>query len=115
MPSLIVTADTDPDNAIIAAERENAVHYPKSVTVDNSDAGSVDQAIIIRDDFSTDQSSALAAAAKEIERWRATILAGDVVTFNEQDLKGVKCLGALKVKAGVIDPDCHITVGYETE
>lgn len=115
MPSLIVTANTDPDEAIVAAERENAVHYPKSVTVDNSHAGSVDQAIIIRDDFSTDQSSELAADPKEIPRWRATILAGDVVTFNEQDLKGVKCLGALKVMAGAVDESCHITVGYETE
>ena len=113
MPSLIVTANTDPQ--VVAAERENAVHYPKSITVDNSHAASVDQAIIIRDDFSTDQSSELAAEDKEIERWRATILEGDVVTFNEQDLKGVKCLGALKVKAGAVDANCHITVGYETE
>ena len=112
MPSLIVTAKLAGEE--VAAERENAVHKPKSVTVDNKLAAA-DRTIWIRDDFTTDTSHGAAAAAKTIERWRATILQGDVVTWHEQDLKGVKCLGALKVIADDDDPNCHITVGYETE
>lgn len=111
MPSLIVTASTTAQQ--IAAERENAAHYPKSMTVDN-DGGSADRVIRIQDVFTTSLTDGAAAASKEIDRFRATVPVGFVETFSEQDLKGIKCLGALKIIADAVDAGCYITVGYHT-
>ena len=111
MPSLIVTASTTAQQ--IAAERENAAHYPKSMTIDN-DGGSADRVIRIQDVFTTSLTNGAAAASKEIDRLRVDVLQGDMVTLSEQDLKGIKCLGALKIIADAVDAGCYITWGYHT-
>ena len=112
MPSLKVLANTVAQ--AVAAERENARWAVKSITIDN-DGGAGDRAISVVDSFTPNDSNGATGTARTITRFRATILQGDVVTFNEQDLKGVRCLGALTISSDVIDANCHITVGYEPE
>lgn len=112
MPSLTTTANDTAQQ--IAAERENACHYVRSIVVDN-DLGGGDRIITIQDVFTTSKTPAAAAAAKDICRWQRTVPQGFIDSFDEKDLKGVKCLGALKVKSNVADSSCHITVGYQTK
>ena len=113
MPSQVVTAHTTAQ--AIAAERENAVVKAKSLTIDNQ-AGGGDRAITIQDSFTPSAYVGVPAPGAEvIDRFRALVQAGDMVTWGEEDLKGVKCLGALLVDADVIDAACFITVGYEQE
>ena len=53
-----------------------------------------------------------------IEHSRINAIQGDIITLGEQDLKGVKCLGAMKVICDVVDAAldrCYVTVGYEHE
>ncbi len=112
MPSLIVTANTTAQQ--IAAERKNAAHYPKSLTVDN-DGGGADRTIRIQDVFTPSVSNGVSSPSEQtIERLRVDVLQGDMVTLGEQDLKGIKCLGALKVIGDAVDASCYITVGYHT-
>ena len=113
MPSLGVTANTVAQT--VAAERLDRVHRPTSMIVDN-DAGAQDTVIRIQDSFTPAVTNGVAVpTAKTPDRFRQTVLQGDVLNLNESDLKGIKCLGALTVIADAIDADCHITVGYETE
>lgn len=114
MPSLVVTANTVAQP--IAAERLDRVHRPTSLVVDN-DAGAQDTVIRLQDIFTPavthGESSPTADTTKD--RFRQTVLQGDVLNLNEADLKGIKFLGSLNVIADFVDTDIHITVGYETE
>lgn len=113
MPSLVVTAHTTAQ--AIAAERENAKVKVTSLTIDNQ-RGNTDNEIVIQDSFNEsayygDET----LTARVVERFKVQAVMGDVLTFNESDLKGVKCLGAMLVDSDNIDADCDITVGYEHE
>lgn len=115
MPSKVVAAVLEVDAAVIAAERENAVALAKSMTIDNK-AGGGDRVICIQDVFTpavTDGEDS--PTEQEVDRHKITAIQGDIITLGEQDLKGVKCLGAMKVYSDVADASCYITVGYEHE
>jgi len=113
MPSVVVTAHTTAQ--AIAAERENAVVLLKSLTIDNQ-RGVTDNEIVIQDSFTPSAYYGVATPGAEIiERFKVQAVMGDVITLNEQDLKGVKCLGAMLVDSDNIDGLCDITVGYEHE
>jgi len=95
MPSTVVAANTTAQT--IAAERENAAVKAKSIftpAVTDGVAGPIETTV---------------------SRFKYTALAGDQITLGEDEIKGVKCLGAMKVISDVIDADCFITVGYEHE
>jgi len=115
MPSRAITALITA--VVIAAERENAVVLAKSMTIDNQE-GTSDRLVILQDTFTTDTATGAVAAAQTVERFKATVLAGDIITLGEEDLKGVKCLGAMSVICNVADGGadrCYVTVGYEHE
>lgn len=117
MPSKVITAHTTAQT--IAAERENAVVLLKSLTIDNQ-RGNTDNEIVIQDSFTPSayvghETPADDPGAQIIERFKVQAVIGDMITLNEQDLKGVKCLGAMMVDSDNIDADCDITVGYEHE
>ena len=112
MPSLIVTANTTAQQ--VAAERKDAVHRPTSLTINNGIVA--DRVIRIQDVFTPAVSNGVAIPSETtVDRLRVTVLQGDVLTLNEQDLKGIKCLGALKIIGDAIDATCYISTGYETE
>lgn len=115
MPSEVITALIA--NVLIAAERENAAILAKSMTIDNQ-GGTSNRIVSIQDVFTTDAATGAAAAAQDISRFQTTVLAGDIITLGEEDLKGVKCLGAMYVLSDVADAvgdRCYVTVGYEHE
>ncbi len=113
MPSKIVTSHTTAVS--VAAAVRNGVHVPTSMTIDN-DAGGADRTIRIQDVFTPDVSNAVAIPVETTtDRFRIDVLLGDVVVLAEDDLKGIKCLGSLKVIGDAIDASCYITVGYKTE
>ena len=113
MPSQVVAAHTTAQS--IAAERENAVVKAKSLTIDNQ-VGAGDCEITIQDSFTPSPYYGVGApGAQLIERFKALVGAGDIITWGEEDLKGVKCLGAMLVDSDVIKATCYITVGYDHE
>jgi len=113
MPSLTVTANTVAQP--IAAQRLDRVHRPTSLVMDN-DAGAGDRVIRIQDIFTPAVSNGVPVPVlTTVDRFRQTVPIGDMINLDEDDLKGIKCLGSLNVISDVIDADCHITVGYETE
>jgi hypothetical protein len=113
MPSKIVTANTTVQS--VAAEEGISVHKPISITVDNS-GGSGDRTIKVQDIFTPAETEGDDSPTEQtVDRWQATVLQGDVETYDEKDLEGVKCLGELGVIADAIDASCSITVGYKTE
>lgn len=117
MPSMQDTAKQTPvalPDGLSITERRNAKVRPTSLTVDNQ-GGAQDVTISIRDDFTTSKSNGAAAAAKTITRWKSEVAQGDLITWNEEDLKGVKCLGALKVISDVDETGCFVSLGYEHE
>ncbi|MBA7601836.1 hypothetical protein ES703_08920 [subsurface metagenome] len=116
MPSRQDTAKETPValTGLSIAERKNAVVRPTSLLVDNQ-AGGQDVILTIRDDFESDVAIGQVAETKTITRWKSKITQGDLITWNEEDLKGVKCLGALKVISDVDETGCEITLGYQHE
>jgi len=111
MPSLGVTANTAAQT--IAAERLDKKWKLTSLTVDN-DAGAADQIVRLQDVFTAAATQGDPTPTEStVDRFRATVLMGDVVTYNEHDLKGIEFLGALKALGDSIDASCFITVGYE--
>jgi len=117
MPSTVVAAvlEADAADAQIAAERENAVVVAKSMTIDN-EGGGADHIIVIQDVFTPSAYYGTEAPAEEeIDRHKITAIQGDIITLGEEDLKGVKCLGAMRVYSDGADADCFITVGYDHE
>lgn len=113
MPSLIVTANTTAQS--VAADKSVASVIPTSMTIDN-DGGAADRTIRIQDVFTPSVSDGVASPSETtVDRYRVDVIQGDVVTLNESDLKGIKCLGALKIIADAIDAGCYITVGYKHE
>ena len=114
MPSVVVTANTTVQP--IAAERENAVVQAKSLTIDNQ-VGAGDCEITIQDSFTPSNyyGAPTPIPGQTPARFRAVVVAGDIITWGEEDLKGVKCLGAMGVISDVIKATCDITVGYEHE
>jgi len=114
MPSIQVAAVLEANAAVIAAERENAVVLAKSMTIDNK-AGGGDRVICIQDVFTPSPYLGVTPTEEEKDRYKVTAIQGDIITLGEQDLKGVKCLGAMKVYSDVADASCYITVGYEHE
>ncbi len=98
-----------------AAERENAVVQAKSLTIDNQ-VGPVDCEIALQDSFAESAYYGNETlTARVVERFKATVQAGDIITWGEEDLKGVKCLGAMLVDSDVDKATCLVTVGYEHE
>lgn len=113
MASKIVTANTTVQS--VAAAEGISVHKPTSITVDNS-VGSGDRTIKVQDIFTPAATNGDDSPTEQtIDRWQGTVLQGDVTTFDERDLDGVKCLGELGIIADAIDASCSITVGYKTE
>ncbi|KKM66365.1 hypothetical protein LCGC14_1481950 [marine sediment metagenome] len=113
MPSLIVTASTTAQS--VAAAVRNGVHEPTSMTIDN-EAGSADRTIRIQDVFTPDVTNGTASPSETtVDRGRWDVPQGDSLVLSEQDLKGIKCLGALKIIGDAVDANCHISVGYKTE
>lgn len=113
MPSLIVTANTTAQE--VAAERRDTVIKPTSINIDAS-AAAADTVLRLQDIFTPSVTNGVSAPVlTTVDRWRYEVLIGDSITLNEQDLKGIKILGALNVIASAIDANLHITVGYEFE
>lgn len=113
MPSKVITAHTTAQT--IAAERENAVVLPKSLTIDNQ-RGTHDCEITIQDSFTPSAYYGEASPDPEvIDRFKVQAVMGDMITLNEQDLKGVKCLGAMLIDSDNTDGLCDISIGYEHE
>jgi len=115
MPSKVVTAHTTAQEVV--AEREDAVVIPTSMVIDNKD-GAGDRTIWIQDVLTPSAyygNEDPDEVDPPINRYRITVIQGDIVSLSEEDLKGVKCLGALYIDASAIDTDCHITVGYKHE
>ncbi|KKL71907.1 hypothetical protein LCGC14_2090230 [marine sediment metagenome] len=113
MPSLVVNAHTTAVS--VAADRVDAVVVPTSMTIDN-DGGSADRVIRIQDIFTPSVSDNVSAPTETtVDRFRITVPVGDIITLSEEDLKGVKCLGALVIIGDAIDAACYITVGYKHE
>lgn len=111
MPSLNVTAHTTAVQ--VAAERKNAKVIPTSLVVDN-DQGAADRIIRIQDVFTPSASNGTSSPVETtVDRFRATCPSGFVTNFSEEDLKGVECLGALKIIANAIDASCYINCGYK--
>ena len=117
MPSTQVAAvlEADAANAQIAAERLNAVIVPKSMTIDNK-AGDADHVIVIQDVFTPSAYYGTETPSEvEVDRHKITAIQGDILTLGEEDLKGVKCLGDMRIYSDGADTSCYITVGYEHE
>lgn len=113
MPSTVVAANTTAQS--IAAERENAAVLAKSITIDNLNGGG-DRVIQIQDIFTPAVTNGDASPSETtVSRFKYTALQGDQITLGEEELKGVRCLGAMKVISDVDDASCFITVGYEHE
>jgi hypothetical protein len=113
MASKRVTANTTAQT--VAAEIKNSRYKVTSMTIDNK-AGSGDRQITIQDIFTPDVTNGDSSPTEQtVNRYTFTALQGDVITLNEQDLKGVRCIGALKVVSDVTDASCYITVGFETD
>ncbi|KKN35594.1 hypothetical protein LCGC14_0782040 [marine sediment metagenome] len=113
MPSKIVTAHTT--TVSVAARRKNARHIITSLTINNH-GGSADRTIRIQDIFTPDASNGVASPSEQtVDRLRVNIAMGDMITWNEGDLKGIECLGAVKVIGDAIDASCYVTVGYRAE
>ena len=111
MPSLIVTAHTTAVE--VAAERLDKKYKLTSLVLDN-DAGAADRTIRIQDVFTPAVTNGVSSPTETtVDRLRLDVLLGDVLSMNEDDLKGIECLGALKVIGDAIDASCHITVGYK--
>ena len=113
MPSEVVQAHTTAVE--VAADRADAVVIPTSMVIDN-DGGSADRTIRIQDVLTPSAYYGTESPSETtVDRRRQTVVQGDIVSLNEEDLKGVKCLGALKIIADAIDTGCYITVGYKHE
>ena len=111
MPSTVVTADTTAQT--IAAEIENAAVLAESITIDNL-LGGGDRVIQIQDIFTPAVTNGVPVPVETtVSRFTYTALAGDQITLGQDEIKGVKCLGAMKVISDVIDASCIITVGYK--
>jgi hypothetical protein len=113
MPSQVVTANTTAQS--VAAAVRNGVHKPTSLTIDNISGGG-DRVITLQDVFTPSETNGDSSPTEQtVNRHKVTALQGDIMTLGEQDLAGVKCLGALEVVSDVTDASCNITVGYKTE
>jgi len=99
----------------VAADRADKVAVPTSLTVDNQ-GGAGDRTIRIQDVFTPSATNGTGSPSETtVDRFRMQVDQGDMVTLGEEDLKGIKCLGALKVIGSVIDTGCYVTVGYKHE
>jgi len=113
MPSLVVTAHTTA--VLVAVDRADAVAIPTSMVIDNL-GGAADRTIRIQDVFTPSETAGEAAPVETtVDRFRIAVIMGDIIALSEEDLKGVKCLGALMIIGDAIDADCHISVGYKHE
>lgn len=111
MPSKIVTAHTTAQS--VAAAVRNGVHVPTSMTIMG---GAADRTVRVQDVFTPDVTNGESSPVETtVDRLRLFVLSGDTISLSEEDLKGVKCLGALKMIADAIDAGCYISVGYKTE
>ena len=114
MPSLVDTAKVTP-TTLSVSQRENAAKLVKSLTIDNL-LGGGNRVIEIDDVFTPAVTNGVAVPVlTTVERFKYTALQGDQITLGEEELKGVRCLGAMKVVSDVTDTSCTISVGYEHE
>jgi hypothetical protein len=91
------------------------VHKPTSIII-NNDGGSADRTIRVQDIFTPDVTNGEDTPIETtVDRGRWDVIQGDMVVLNEEELQGMKCLGALKVIADAVDTGCYITVGYKSE
>lgn len=114
MPSEVVEAEVTAQEVV--AERADAVVIPTSMVIDNKD-GDADRTIWIQDVFTPAAyyGEEDPSEVDPINRYRISVIQGDIVSLNEEDLKGVKCLGSLYIDADADDDGCFITVGYKLE
>ena len=113
MPSKIVTSHTTAVS--VASARRNARHLITSLIIDN-DNGGADRTIRIQDVFTPGESNLVSSPTEQtVDRLRVDVLQGDVMSLSEEDLKGIECLGAIKVIGDAIDASCYVTVGYRPE
>jgi len=108
MPSKVIEGVEDAAQEV-AADRADAVVIPTSMVIDNS-GGSDDRTIRIQDIFTPTDGD-----ETTVDRYRISVINGDTVSLNEEDLKGVKCLGSLNIIADADDSGCYVTVGYKHE
>mgnify|MGYP001562621091 FL=1 len=113
MPSKIVSSH--PTAVTVASRRRNARHLITSLIIDN-DNGGADRTIRIQDVFTPGESNLVSSPTEQtVDRLRVDVLQGDVMSLSEEDLKGIECLGAIKVIGDAIDASCYVTVGYRPE
>lgn len=113
MPSQIVAANTTVQS--VAPAVRNGVHIPTSMTIDNL-AGGGTRVLQIQDGFTPSATNGDSSpSATTANRFKISVVAGDIVNLSEEDLKGVKCLGSLGIISDVTDASCYISVGYKTE
>jgi hypothetical protein len=122
MPSEVVTATNtpavgsgSPPGALVAAQITVKNHELKSIIIDNKQ-GASDHQVIIYDSFTPSITNGVASPVFTTEeRFVMDVIMGDVESFNEEDLRGIRCIGALSVLADSVDTKCVITVGYESK
>lgn len=113
MPSKRVTANTTAQ--VIAAEVRNGRHFPKSMYIDNVD-GATTNKIIIQDRFIPSITNGVISPSEQtVARYQVQVANGQSLTVSEEQLAGVKCLGALEIISNNIDANCFVSVGYETD
>jgi hypothetical protein len=120
MPSQVVTATNvalagTPPGALVAAEERLSKYKVTSMTINNA-GGAADRTIEVWDSFTPDITNGVAVPVfTTARRHNITVPVGDFLVLEEEDLKGVECLGNLSILADAIDAGCLITVGYKAE
>lgn len=119
MPSRVVTATNVapvgvPPGALVSAAVRNAKHKVTSLAIDNT-VGIANHLIQVVDSFTPDASNLVAVPVfTTVVRYQRNVLMGDALVLEEEDLKGVECLGNLSILAEAVDGACSITVGWDS-
>jgi hypothetical protein len=125
MSSKVITATNipavgsgSPPGALVVSQVKTKDNVPTSITIDNTNGSGAHQ-FVLYDSFTPDMSNSLPTPQfTSVPRFTMDISAGDVETWDEDDLKGVKCIGAMSLfgtDANEPDTGCIITVAYETD
>lgn len=114
MPSFVTTMAATP--TVVAAEKPNSRKRITALTVDNV-GGAGARTVQIQDRFTPSASNAVPApVAQTPARFSAGALAagaGNVRTFNRNDLKNVEVLGQLELIINVADAGCVVSIAWE--
>lgn len=115
-----VTATTTA--AALASETPNAKIKPTGLKVDNK--GAQDVAVKLEDSFTSDACKTTAGATyaaqtltgtSRILRLQVTVKAGQSVSLNEDDLKGIEFIGDIYHVEDVDEADCAIIAQFKVE